>query len=426
MSRRLIACSIALAGLSVAAGLIDPVTPFEPNRLFVADGTDSIFEFDSQGALQPTYLTGTTEILGLVAAQDLAFGPEGALYVSDYAQDVVLVFDSLGGAPVASVGAGSGLNGPTDMVFGPHGDLFVASSVTHEVLRFGRDGVLLTSIGAGSGLSDPRGLAFAADGHLWVSSYGTDEVLEFDPSGVLVGVHGGASLDGPMGLAFSPRSGVLYVADSLNDRLVALGAAGAIIGTIAPDSLSAPTSVSFGPDSNLYVASSGTGDILVMDESGTVDRTMAGGHIGSPSGIAFSPFVFDTAVKGRTFPVGAKGELVKQPARLNWAPGSGRASLLLLEDPNDSDPLFGNDVMVVQGFESGPAAPGYKKRFMGKELDISARLDGIGTLSFVSRGTAVNLTGIQSLTGIYAPNAFDGTVLKDGPLGMTNAGLKSK
>ena len=426
MPRRLLACSIALAALSVAAGLLDPVTPFEPNRLFVADGTDSIYEFDTQGNLQPTYLTGITQLTGIITAQALAFGPEGALYVSDFSQDQVLIFDSLGGAPRASVGSGSALNGPTDMAFGPHGDLFVASSISQEVLRFGRDGLPLDSIGGGSGLQDPRGLAFAPDGHLWVSSYGTDEVLEFDPSGVLVGVHGGGSLDGPEGLAFSPHTGRLYVADHLNDRLVVIGSAGAVLGHLEPENLRGPTSLIFGPDNNLYVASSGNGQILVMDEDGVVDRTMAGGDIGEPSDIAFSPFVFESSVKGRTFPTGAPGVPFKRAARLNWAPGSGRASLLLLEKDDNKDPLFGHDTLVVHGFESGPTKPGDKKRFMGKELDVSARLDGLGTLAFVSRGVAVNLTGIESLTGIYNPNSYSGSLLKDGPLGMTDAKVKSK
>ena len=428
MPRRLLACSIALAALSVAAGLLDPVSPFEPNRLFVADGTDSVYEFDTHGNLQPTYLTGITQLTGIITAQSLAFGPEGALYVGDFSQDQVLVFDSLGGAPRASVGPGSALNGPTDMVFGPHGDLFVASSMSQEVLRFSRDGLPLDSIGSDTGLQDPRGLAFAPDGHLWVSSYGTDEVLEFDPSGVLVGVHGVGSLDGPEGLAFSPHTGRLYVADYLNDRLVVIGAAGAVLDLIEPESLRGPTSLSFGPDNNLYVASSGSGEILVMNEDGVVDRTMAGGDLGSPSDIAFSPFVFETSVKGRTFPSGAPGAPFKRLARLNWAPGSGRASLLLLDKDggSDKDPLFGHDALVVQGFESGPTKPGYKKRFLGKELDVSARLDGLGTLAFVSRGVAVNLTGIESLTGIYSPNSYSGSLLKDGPLGMTDAKIKSK
>ena len=295
-------------------------------------------------------------LTGIITAQSLAFGPEGALYCGRLPPKIRCWSSIPSEEPHERASAGLGAQRPQDMVLGPHGDLFVASSMSQEVLRFSRDGLPLDSIGSDTGLQDPRGLAFAPDGHLWVSSYGTDEVLEFDPSGVLVGVHGVGSLDGPEGLAFSPHTGRLYVADYLNDRLVVIGAAGAVLDLIEPESLRGPTSLSFGPDNNLYVASSGSGEILVMNEDGVVDRTMAGGDLGSPSDIAFSPFVFETSVKGRTFPSGAPGAPFKRLARLNWAPGSGRASLLLLDKDggSDKDPLFGHDRTRRPGFRIGP------------------------------------------------------------------------
>ena len=76
--------------------------------------------------------------------------------MSDFALDRVLVFDSVGGAPIATLGAGSGLDGPTDLLFGPHGNLFVASSVTDLVLRYPADGTPVTTVGSGSGLVKNR------------------------------------------------------------------------------------------------------------------------------------------------------------------------------------------------------------------------------------------------------------------------------
>ena len=43
---RLLSLSLALATLSIAAGIVDPVEPFAANHLFVVDGGTSILEFD--------------------------------------------------------------------------------------------------------------------------------------------------------------------------------------------------------------------------------------------------------------------------------------------------------------------------------------------------------------------------------------------
>jgi sugar lactone lactonase YvrE len=428
MPRRLLALLLVLSSLSVAMGLVDPVDPFVPNHLFVADGGTLIHEFDEQGTAQPDYVTGVNQIEGLSAVHDVAFGPDGALYASDFEQDLVLVFDSVGGSAIATVGAGS-LDGPTDLLFGPHGDLFVASAHDHAVVRFDSDGVSAPIIIGGSGLANPRGLAIGPHGHLFVSSFDTDEVLEFDAGGSFLSARSaGSALDGPYGLAFSPRNGLLYVASKNNDQVLAFDSAGNAVAVLTPEGLDAPTSLSFGPDGNLFVASEGTGEVLVMNNTGLVDRIVGDDELASPSGLAFSPFVLDAKLFGRTFPVGASASLVKQPVRLNWAPGSGQASVMLLPPQGsnvDADPLFGEQVMVARGFERGPLNPGPSVRFVGKELDVGGMLDGIGSLSFVANGNAINLTGLKSLTGLFSPKKFDGDMMKIGPLGETNTEIRT-
>jgi len=428
MSRRLLALSAVLAGSSLAAGLIDPVDPFVANHLFVADAGTQVLEFDAAGVPQPTYVQGSTALLGLGSAQDLAFGPEGALYVSDAADDLVHVFDSLGGAPRASLGA-PGLDAPGDLAFGPHGQLFVASVQADVVLRFDRDGQLLGSVGAGSGLDEPRGLAFAPDGHLWVSSAGSDELLEFDPSGVLLAVHGaGSPLDGPHGLAFSPRNGLLYVASHAGDEVLVFDTQGSLQdGFGSADGLLAPTAVSFGPDGLLYVASSGSGEVLAFHADGTLDRRLGGGVLGTASGLAFAPFVLAGSVKGKLQLHDGKALKVKQDARLNWAPGSGRSSLLLVGDEGGEAPaaLLGHDTFVGSGFETAPAAPGPQVHLVVQELDASALIDGIGVLALSAKGSAVNLTGIKSLTGLFSPKKLEGELDISGPQGSLHADVKA-
>jgi DNA-binding beta-propeller fold protein YncE len=426
MNRRLLPLSMLLATLSLAAGLVDPVDPFVANRLFVADGGAIVHEFDETGAALGTYSAGPSQLTGLVSAHDLAFGPEGALYVSDFDQDRVLVFDSVGGVELARVGAGSGLSGPTDMVFGPFGDLFVASSGSHLVLRFDRNGGLAGTLGGGSGLADPRGLAFSSDGHLFVSSRGSHEVLEFDPAGSLVSVLGAASgISSPYGLAISARTGQLFVANQGTDEVLVFDGGGAQVTSFgASEGLLSPTGLSFGPDGLLYVASSGGGEVLVFNHDGLVDRLVGTVSLGAPSGLAFSPFVLGASVKGRIQVSGSNPVKFRRPARLNWAPGSGQVSLLLVDDPSADDPFFGSETMVAHGFESAPALPGPGVSFAGRELDTSALLGSVGSLGFASRGMAVNLTGIQSLTGLYSPNRFEGRVHKTVPGKISDAKIR--
>jgi len=430
MPRRLTAILLVLSSLSVAVGLVDPVDPFVPNRLFVADGGDELAEFNEQGEPQPTYLTGFSELSGLVSAHDVAFGPDGALYASDFFLDRVLVYDSAGGAPVATISAAD-LDGPTDLLFGPNGDLFVASANDDAVLRFDAAGIDPVLVISAPGLDDPRGLAIGPHGHLFVSSYGNDQIFEFDAGGGLLAMHGGgSSLDGPYGLAFSPRNGLLYVASRNSDQVLAFNSSGAPIAALSDEELRAPTSLTFGPDGNLFVASHGTGKVLVMDSAGgVVDRVIGQDQLSAPTGLAFSPFVITTKVTGRSFPVDGPANQVKQPARLNWAPGSGQASLMLLDPKGsnvDVDPFFGERALVARGFERGPVFPGPSVRFVGKELDVGSALDGIGSLAFVSKGNSLNITGLNSLTGIFNAKKVSGHVLKLGPQGETNADFQSK
>ena len=421
---RLLSLSLALATLSIAAGIVDPVEPFAANHLFVVDGGTSILEFDELGELQPTYLTGNLD------AEDVAFGPEGALYAADFAAHLIRVYDSESGDAVAEIGAGSGLLGPRDLAFGPGGDLFVASGLGNEVLRYDCDGLFVDALGAGSGLLDPRGLAFAPDGHVFVSSFGSDEVLEFDGSGTLLGVSGfGSGLDGPYGLAFSPRNGLLHVASHHTDQVLVFDAdTGAQVGSFGAGSdLDGPTSISFGPDGLLYVASSGTGEVLAFREDGAFDRSLGGGDLGEPSGLAFAPFILGATVKGRLHPLGGEMVKFKRRARINWAPGSGRASVLLLPGLDDDvEALFGDPALVATGFESRPTNPGPQVRYVGQELDASSLMDGIGVLAFNARGKAVNLTGIKSLTGLFSPNKIVGEFHRSSPAGSVEAEFKAK
>lgn len=412
MAGRTLALAAALAGISLAAGLYAPIEPFEAQHLFVAaPGAPVLFEFDGAGDLQPTKVTGLTSL------HDLAFGPDGALYATDFVLDRVLVYDA-SGTELDALGAGTALDEPTDLAFGPSGGLFVASSATDSVLRFERDGTVSASIGVGSGLDDPRGLAFSPDGRLWVSSFGSDEVLAFDRSGTFVDSLADAALDGPYGLAFGP-TGHLLVASHETDRVLEFDGAGGLVASIGAGSgLVAPTAIAIGPDRDLYVASSGGDAVLVFDGDGTLLDTLAADDLVGPTGLAFSPSVFSASVRGQFARPGQGAGKFSSPARVTWSPGSGWLTLLLTDGDDDMLDLFGGDALVMHGFEVTESDASKTRHVAARELSGDTTDTGIASVGIVFKG------GVDD--DVYEPGKATGYFHRASAAGGVDATIKLK
>jgi len=183
---------------------------------------------------------------GLAHPFDVAFGPDGNLYVP--AQDTRIVARCFGplagdgatpGAPMPHppaleelalppcrlrpgtfvpaadrVPAPHGLRQVRHARFGPDGDLFVADRAAGRVKRYrGGSGELLAELG-GERLPTPIHLLFLPDGRLLVGSRDAHAVLALDPAGGAVSPlvqPGAGGLREPGGLALGP-DGLLYVA----------------------------------------------------------------------------------------------------------------------------------------------------------------------------------------------------------------------
>jgi len=107
------------------------------------------------------------------------FGPDGNMYVAEWGNDRIQVFDSEGNylRTIGSSGSGEGqFDIPQAPVFGPDGNMYVAEDVNDRIQVFDREGNYLRMIGSsgsGEGQFDiPQAPVFGPDGNMYVADWG--------------------------------------------------------------------------------------------------------------------------------------------------------------------------------------------------------------------------------------------------------------
>ena len=380
MNLRTAAATLVLAlvnGAAVASLAGDGPEAFTPGSLLVLSAPGgAVAAFDPGGQALPAPVTGLADPV------DLAFAPDGTLFISDRGPDAVLVYDA-GNHLLEMLGAGAGMVDVAGLAFGPAGHLFVASTGTDRVCAFDRDGVLVQQIGAASGLSAPWGLAFGADGRLYVASSASDRVLAFDPLGTLAGEIGaGSGLVEPHGLAFGP-DGRLYVASHGSGRVLVFGADGGLAESWGEGGeLVDPDALAFGPDGLLYVSSAGRDEVVVYAAGGLPVATLS--DVTGAGGLAFAPSVFQASVKGTLQRPGEARRKVKEQALISVSPGLATVSVRLADPDGDLAATFGSDTLVLPGFWASGDPAGKQRAFAGEQVAPAASLGGL----FGPRGLA--------------------------------------
>jgi sugar lactone lactonase YvrE len=171
-------------------GPVNLVLGLDGNILVSSAYTHSIKRYDSTtGAYLRDFVPPDSG--GLHRPHGLTFGPDSNLYVMSADDDSVMRYDGTTGAPLPAPGKsgaifvdpGTLLDAWGQLAFGPDGNLYVSNWGGSDVLRI--DAATGNSLGefvpAGDhGLTNSHGLTFGPDGNLYVVSQGTNSVLRYD------------------------------------------------------------------------------------------------------------------------------------------------------------------------------------------------------------------------------------------------------
>ena len=204
-----------------------------------------------------------TRIRGIRHPADVEVSPDGrTLYVSDFAQGIVHIFD-----------------------------------LEERTVRY---------LGQPATLARPFGLALDAAGNLYIAEQAKRQIRVVSPSGSTLDIFRSDHLIRPTDVALDQKRGRLYVADpshqdSLEHFVRVFDLDGKYLGEVgqgrgmAPGQLLFPTYVTLDSDGNVYVADTMNARISVFDPSGNFLRIIGSrgdgfGRFDKPKGIAFDSF----------------------------------------------------------------------------------------------------------------------------------------
>lgn len=155
----------------------------------------------------------------LADPHDLAFGPDGRLYVADKFGARIAVFDPDSLELITMLGEGQ-FPGIHDISFGPDGLAYLATTGLSRVDVVRIDGDTVTSVRSVPGLSRTEGALAHSNGRLYAMASGTGQLVMFngaEPPVALGGMFG--AHDVAQGL-----DGSIWVADNGQSRLVQVSA----------------------------------------------------------------------------------------------------------------------------------------------------------------------------------------------------------
>lgn len=204
----------------------------DTGKLFVADTHEHrVLVYDTDGRLERTFGSEGEEPGQMLYPTDIAFGPGGVMFVSEYGgNDRIQAFDA-DGKPLylfGEFGFGDGqFNRPQSVEYDQQrNELVILDACNHRVVVTDLKGNWKFTVGQpgrGPGeLNYPYGLVLQPDGTFLISEFGNSRVQHLGRDGRCLGIWGtlGAEpgyLQTPWGLAADGRR--VYVVDGSNNRV---------------------------------------------------------------------------------------------------------------------------------------------------------------------------------------------------------------
>ena len=146
---------------------------------------------------------------------DLAFGPDGNLYIADKFANQVAIMDPDTLEIISSIGDG-GLFGAHDVSFGADGRLYVAATGLSAVVVYDMSGTAPVNVGTLGPFPQTEGVLAHSNGQIYVTASGTGQLFAIDGDRVAATAGGMA---GAHDVAEAP-DGTIWVADNFQRRLV--------------------------------------------------------------------------------------------------------------------------------------------------------------------------------------------------------------
>lgn len=221
------------------------VTPsglaYANQKLYIADpNAKKIFAYGEDGKELPVFLDNQKLLFAdgtegqIIRPTGIQVGPDQLFYVTDIANQCVIVLDAQGKI-LKSFGSPGTADGqfqfPNALFVSKDGKIYVSDSNNGRLQIFNQEGKFLTKIngvnGKNGALSLPRGISVTEEGLIYVVDVFSNTVRVFDEVGVELWTLGGTgNKDGqfsfPNGL-WIDSTGHIYITDRENNRIQVFG-----------------------------------------------------------------------------------------------------------------------------------------------------------------------------------------------------------
>lgn len=224
---------------------------------------------------------------GMKEPRDGAVDSVGRLWVADFGNSRLRVFDAKGGYLGGLGNRGNGtyeLRDPCGVAIAGD-DVFVADTWNGRIQSYSIAGEWKATA---AGLFGPRGVAASADGKVWATDTGNNQLVVYDrslanPQKIGKAGSGNAEFQGPVGIAVGP-SGEVYVADTRNRRVQVLGPDGGFRRALAvPGWEGSPEPhLEIGSAGEVYLTDPNAAKVMQLDGAGRLRQTWTADETGKP------------------------------------------------------------------------------------------------------------------------------------------------